>query len=99
MTEDKAKPFGFLGKLSDTRIAEGRDDRFFASLNLGRRTYRSWWDSDDDVKRALGSFHVAYIVRAVTPGNFALPAVNVSDMYAPRIYARSTMGRVEIAPR
>ena len=38
-------------------------------------------------------------VRAVTPGTFALPAVNVSDMYAPRIYARSTMGRVEIAPR
>ena len=45
------------------------------------------------------SFHVAYIVRAVTPGSFALPAVNVSDMYAPRVYARSGMGRVAIAPR
>ena len=45
------------------------------------------------------AFHVAYIVRAVTPGSFALPAVNVSDMYAPRVYARSGMGRVAIAPR
>jgi len=99
LTDEKAKSFSFLPKISDTRIAEGRDDRFFASLDLGRRTYRSWWDSDEDVKRGRGSFHVAYIVRAVTPGNFALPAVNVSDMYAPRIYARSTMGRVEIAPR
>ena len=99
LTEEKAKPFGFLPKLTETRIAEGRDDRFFASLNLGRRTYRSWWDSDEELKRSINSFHVAYIVRAVTPGSFALPAVNVSDMYAPRIYGRSAMGRVEIAPR
>ena len=41
----------------------------------------------------------AYIVRAVTPGTFALPAVHVSDMYAPRVYARSAMGSVTIAPR
>ena len=34
-----------------------------------------------------------------TPGSFALPAVNVSDMYAPRIHGRSAMGRVDIAPR
>jgi alpha-2-macroglobulin len=35
----------------------------------------------------------------VTPGSFALPATNVSDMYAPRIHGRTAMGRVEIAPR
>ncbi|MBM3648648.1 MAG: alpha-2-macroglobulin family protein, partial [Alphaproteobacteria bacterium] len=99
LTEEKAKPFGFLGKLTDTRIAEARDDRYFASFNLGRRTYRSWWDSDDDVRRAIGSYHVAYIVRAVTPGSFALPATNVSDMYAPRIHGRTAMGRVDISPR
>ena len=27
LTEEKAKPFGFLPKLTETRIAEGRDDR------------------------------------------------------------------------
>ncbi len=99
MTEEKAKSFTFLPKLSETRIAEGRDDRFFASFNLGRRTYRAWWDSDDEMKRSINSFHVAYVVRAVTPGSFALPAAHVSDMYAPRVYGRTAMGRVDIAPR
>ena len=51
------------------------------------------------MKQAINSFHVAYIVRAVTPGSYALPAANVSDMYAPRIYGRTAMGRIEIAPR
>jgi len=97
LTDDTVKSFPFLAKLSDTRIAEARDDRFFASFNLGRRTYRSWWDDPADTY--ANSFHVAYIVRAVTPGSFVLPAVNVSDMYAPRVYARSGMGNVAIAPR
>ncbi|HEX9555380.1 MAG TPA: hypothetical protein VF991_02725, partial [Reyranella sp.] len=97
LTEETVKSFPFLAKLSDTRIAEARDDRFFASFNLGRRTYRSWWD--EAAEGYTNSFHVAYIVRAVTPGSFALPAVNVSDMYAPRVYARSGMGSVAIAPR
>ena len=85
-------------KITETRIAEARDDRFFAALDLGRRPYRSWWDSDEELKHSINSFHVAYIVRAVTPGSF-LPAANVSDMYAPRIHGRTAMGRVEIAPR
>ena len=89
--------FPFLAKLSETRIAEARDDRFFASFNLGRRSYRSWYD--DAADSFTNAFHVAYIVRAVTPGSFVLPAVNVSDMYAPRVYARSGMGNVMIAPR
>lgn len=96
LNEETVKSFTFLDKLTDTRIAEARDDRFFASFNLGRRYYRMWWDSADQFPN---SFHVAYIVRAVTPGSFALPAVHVSDMYAPRVYARSAMGHVTIAPR
>ena len=97
LTEETVKSFPFLAKLSDTRIAEARDDRFFASFNLGRRAYRSWWD--DPADNFTNSFHVAYIVRAVTPGSFTLPAVNVSDMYAPRVHARSGMGGVAIAPK
>jgi hypothetical protein len=71
---------------------------FFAALDLGRKPYRSWWESDEEFKNR-NSYHVAYVVRAVTPGSFALPAVNVSDMYAPRIYGRTAMGHVTIAPR
>src|SRR5262249_59502828 len=96
VNEETVKSFPFLAKITPTRISEARDDRFFAAFDLGQRPYRSWWDED---KNYTNSFHVAYVVRAVTPGSFALPAVNVSDMYAPRIYARSDMGRVNVAPR
>ena len=40
-----------------------------------------------------------YIVRAVTPGTFRMPAVYVEDMYKPRYFARSSrMATVTIAP-
>ncbi len=96
LNDDTVKSFSFLEKLTPTRMTEGRDDRFFAALALGTRPWRSWWD--DDGKNG-NDFHVAYIVRAVTPGRFALPATNVSDMYAPRVYGRTEMGSVTIAPR
>ena len=96
LTEETVKSFRFLPKLTPTRIAEARDDRFFASFNLGNRTYRSWWD---DEGKFGNIYHVAYIVRAITPGSFAHPAAHVSDMYAPRIFGRTAMGQVTIAPR
>lgn len=96
INDDTVKSFPFLDKLTPTRMTEARDDRFFAALNLGNRPFRAWWD---DEGKYGNSFHVAYIVRAVTPGRFALPAVNVSDMYAPRIYGRTAMGAVTIAPK
>jgi uncharacterized protein YfaS (alpha-2-macroglobulin family) len=96
LNSDTVKSFPFLSELTETRISEARDDRFFASLNLGRRTYHSWWDQTNDFGNI---YRVAYIVRAVTPGTFALPAANVSDMYAPRVYGRTAMGSVTVAPR
>ena len=96
LNDETAKSFPFLPDITETRIAEARDDRFFASFDLGERTYRTLWEEN----RKFGkSYHLAYIVRAVTPGTFALPAVNVSDMYAPRAYARSAMGSLTVAPR
>jgi hypothetical protein len=96
LNSDTVKSFPFLSDLTETRISEARDDRFFASLNLGRRPYHSWWDQENNFGNI---YHVAYIVRAVTPGTFALPATNVSDMYAPRVYGRTAMGSVTVAPR
>ena len=95
LNEETVKSFSFLSELSETRIAEARDDRFFASISLGTRPYRTWWDSSP---KHGNSYHVAYIVRAVTPGTFALPAANISDMYAPRVFGRTAMGSVTIAP-
>lgn len=98
LNEETVKNFPFLTAPTRTRIAEARDDRFFAALDVGTKPYRAWWESDDDMNNGR-SFQVSYIVRAVTPGSFALPAVQVSDMYAPRVFARTAMGRVTIAPR
>jgi len=97
MNDNTIKSFTFLPALTPTRIAEARDDRFFAAFDLGRQPYRNWWYySDTQYNR---TFHVAYIARAVTPGTFALPAAQVSDMYAPRVYGRTAMGSVKVAPR
>ncbi|MBI1392539.1 MAG: alpha-2-macroglobulin family protein [Alphaproteobacteria bacterium] len=44
------------------------------------------------------SFTTAYLVRAVTPGAFALPGAVIEDMYRPGLGARTLDGRVSIAP-
>ncbi len=44
-------------------------------------------------------FRFAYIVRAVTPGRFAVPGVVVEDMYQPGVFGRTAVGQVRIAPR
>ena len=42
---------------------------------------------------------LAYIVRAVTPGDFTLPGAVAEDMYRPLVFARSAPGRVAISQR
>ena len=46
-----------------------------------------------------GAFLYAYIARAVTPGRYAMPAVQIEDMYCPGVMARTATGAVTIAPR
>jgi len=79
----KKKEMAWLPKLARTVNEEPRDDRYVAALNLkgGSR------------KRA---FALAYLVRAVTPGTFRLPAAYVEDMYKPRFFGRDAMGSVTI---
>lgn len=79
-----SKELGWLPKLTRARHTEKRDDRYVAAVDLHRRN---------------GGFSLAYIVRAVTPGAFRLPAVYVEDMYKPEHFARSQMGTVTILPR
>jgi len=61
---------------------EARTDRFVAAL-----------DRDDD---AALEYSVAYSVRAVSPGTFALPAATVEDMYRPEFQARTGTGTVDV---
>jgi uncharacterized protein YfaS (alpha-2-macroglobulin family) len=80
----KTDEFAWLGDLTNPLYAEYRDDRFVAAINL---------DSDNS------DFQFAYLVRAVTPGSYGLPASSVEDMYRPSLRARtSATGKVTIAP-
>ncbi len=79
----KTDQFAWLGDLSTPSYAEYRDDRYVAAVNL---------NDDQD------SFQLAYLVRAVTPGTYRLPASSVEDMYRPSLRARTAMGSVTIMP-
>lgn len=90
--------YGWIGRLSEAEMRQARDDRFVAVVTLPN------WEMDrsdpDMPTRNYDSktweFKAAYVVRAVTPGSFALPAATVEHMYAPRIRARTEPGRVTI---
>jgi len=45
-----------------------------------------------------GTFTTAYLVRAVTPGTFALPGATVEDMYRPEFRANTAAGQIEVTP-
>jgi uncharacterized protein YfaS (alpha-2-macroglobulin family) len=63
---------------------EFRDDRFTAAFERRK----------DDAS----VYSVAYIVRAVSPGNYLLPQAVVEDMYRPDRFGRTDTGHVEVAP-
>ncbi len=72
--------FDWLTTVEETRTVEFRQDRFLAAVD--------WYGSDP--------FRLAYVVRAVSPGTFHLPAASVEDMYRPDYRARSETGTVTI---
>ena len=39
---------------------------------------------------------LAYVVRAVTPGNYLLPAATIEDMYTPDRFARTEAGKLKV---
>ncbi|MFZ4807986.1 MAG: alpha-2-macroglobulin family protein [Hyphomicrobiaceae bacterium] len=47
-------------------------------------------------KGPVQSTTIAYVVRAVTPGNFVHPAATIEDMYRPERFARTAMGKLEV---
>ncbi len=73
---------------SKPTFEEFRDDRYLAAWSL-KRGYRSLGGKDATV---------AYVMRAVTPGEFIIPAGIVEDMYRPENRANTAEGRVSIIP-
>ena len=65
---------------AETEMAEFRTDRFLAAID---------WQGTEP-------FRLAYIVRAVSPGDFHHPAALVEDMYRPEYRAVTATGRVRV---
>jgi uncharacterized protein YfaS (alpha-2-macroglobulin family) len=65
---------------AEAEHAEFRSDRFLAAVN----------------HRGSDPFRLAYVVRAVTPGEYHHPAATVSDMYRPEYRANTQSGKVAI---
>lgn len=73
----------WLGELSVPRHLEFRDDRFVAAVDLNKQTPR---------------FRLAYLVRAVTVGDFVAPGATVEDLQRPHVSARVAGGRLRVLP-
>jgi alpha-2-macroglobulin len=73
--------FGWLGQ-TEVAHTEFRTDRFVAALNPSGSGARS--------------FNLAYVVRAVSPGTYTLPAASVEDMYRPGYSARTSTSRMSV---
>lgn len=90
--------YAWLGELSEAQMRQARDDRYLAAVSLPNyvmdRTDPDY--PSRDYSKEIWNFKLAYVVRAVTPGRFALPAVTAEHMYAPRIRARTAMGELTI---
>ncbi|MGC9952974.1 MAG: alpha-2-macroglobulin [Rhizomicrobium sp.] len=93
LSGDEGKPYNLTDPLTDTNMADKRDDRFVAAFTIG-----SAYRSDEDKKKAepQPSFHIAYVARAVTAGTFVMPAGVAEDMYSPGTLARTTLGSVTV---
>lgn len=78
-----ANEMDWLKDLYGPNIVEGRDDRYFAALDL-----------PEDGQ----TFKLAFLVRAVTPGTYELPGATLEDMYKPRFFARQNVGRITVLP-
>ncbi len=84
LSGQSAGNYPWLKDLTDTAYTEERDDRYIAALDLG------------DGK---GEFTLAYVVRAVTPGEFKYPALVVEDMYEPETTGRTAIGTLSVRAR
>jgi hypothetical protein len=72
--------FKWLGKLTTVRYSEALDDRFVAALALN----------------GGNTFRLAYLVRAVAPGNYQAPPPFIEDMYRPHYRGRGKSGWIKV---
>ncbi len=89
---DPPSNYAFLPRLTFTLSESARDDRFVSMFRLRGSKSRS----SENAGLVFPDFALAYVVRAITPGTFALPAAKAEDMYSPRIMARTQEREITI---
>ncbi|MBS0638645.1 MAG: alpha-2-macroglobulin family protein [Proteobacteria bacterium] len=82
ISDGAAAGMPWLADLTEVDAQAAADDRFAAVLSLKDKP----------------EFRIAVRLRAVTPGSFELPGAEVSDMYAPAVYARQGVNRIKVLP-
>ncbi|HEX3863764.1 MAG TPA: MG2 domain-containing protein [Stellaceae bacterium] len=81
---DSSGNYSWLKDLTNTAYTEARDDRYVAAIDMPENT---------------ADITLAYVVRAVTPGQFKYPALVVEDMYEPETTGRTAMGTLNVQRR
>jgi uncharacterized protein YfaS (alpha-2-macroglobulin family) len=81
---ESSTQYPWLKRSTEAAYTEARDDRYIAALDLGD---------------GVGAFSLAYVVRAITPGEFKHPAVVVEDMYEPETTGRTAIGSLTVLGR
>ena len=74
----------WLPELTELNYSEFLDDRFVAAFDIR--------------EQSPTNFALSYMARAVTPGEYKLPAIAVEDMYNPEIRGRSASDRIVVLP-
>jgi alpha-2-macroglobulin len=94
------RPRRILGALTNPHVTEARDDQFVASFNLGNEDpHQTSRYFARNTALPNDAFHLAYVVRVVTPGTFRLPEAVVEDTYRPSTMARTESGQTIADPR
>ncbi len=84
-----AEAFDWLAELSPFRYTDARDDRFVVAFDTEQLKPLAG-------NSAVRPFSFAYLVRAVTPGSYALPPSEVEAMYRPEYRARNRAEAVTV---
>jgi uncharacterized protein YfaS (alpha-2-macroglobulin family) len=74
----------WLPELTEVNYSEFLDDRFIAAFDIR--------------EQSPTNFALSYMARAVTPGQYKLPAIAVEDMYNPEIRGRSASEKLVVLP-
>ncbi len=74
----------WLPELTEVNYSEFLDDRFIAAFDIR--------------EQSPTTFALSYMARAVTPGQYKLPAIAVEDMYNPEIRGRSAAAKLVVLP-